>query len=242
MSSAKPAVTPVPFTGFPASALAFFKGIAKNNTKDWYDAHAEEYKRNVIAPAQSFVTELGARLAKLSPGVAYDVDPNGRGSIKKIQTDRRFNPDREPYKTSLQLIFWQGPLKVRKENSVFYLKLDPEGLVFAAGLKYFERSTLAAYRASLQNPSRAAELHKAVQAVTKSGYMLGGAGGFKKLPAGVDPDSSIAPYFLHDSMHAWRELPLGPEVHSAALLDLAYSQFKSLLPIHKWCVGLLESL
>lgn len=242
MPAAKAAAAVAPFTGFPPAALKFFREIAKNNRKEWYDAHAEDYKRDVIAPAQSFVTELGTRLSRLSPGLGFDIDPNGRGSIKKIQTDRRFNPEREPYKTSLQILFWQGPLKVRKENSAFYMKLDPSGLLFAAGLKYFERPTLAAYRSALHDPARAAALHKAVSAAQKAGYTLGGGGGFKKLPAGVDAASKYAPYFLHDSMHVWCELPLGPEVHSPALLDLAQGHFKAMLPVHKWCVELLAGL
>ena len=142
MPAAKPVPAVQPFTGFPKEAVHFFKDIAQHNTLEWYAEHAEDYKRHVIGPAQAFVTALGPELRKLSPGIGYDIDPNGRGSIKKIQTDRRFNPGREPYKTFLAIFFWQGPLTVKKENSCFYLRLDAKTLSFAAGLKYFERSTL----------------------------------------------------------------------------------------------------
>jgi uncharacterized protein (TIGR02453 family) len=241
MPTAKPGPALAQFSGFPPTAVQFFRDIAQNNTKEWYDAHAEDYKRDVIVPAQSFVTELGAKLRRLEPGIGFDIDPNGKGSIKKIQTDRRFNPGREPYKTFLAVMFWEGPLKVKKENSVLYMRLAPEGLDFAGGLKYFERPTLAAYRAALGDPGRAAELEKIVRALRKGGYTLHGGTGFKKLPAGVDPADRLAPYYLHDAIYAGVTLPLGPQLHSAALLDAALSHFKALLPLHRWCVGVLQS-
>lgn len=242
MPAAKAAPAVAPFTGFPQGAVQFFRDIAKHNTKEWYDAHAEHYKRDVIAPAQSFVTEMGARLRKLEPGIGFDIDPNGRGSIKKIQTDRRFNPGREPYKTFLAVMFWEGPLNVKKENSVLFMRLAPNGLDFVGGLKYFERPTLKAYREALARPGRAAELDKLATGLSKGGYSLLGGEGFKKLPAGVDSGSKHAHYFLHDALYAGVHLPLIPELHSAALLDVATAHFKALMPLHRWCVRLLESL
>jgi len=242
MPAAQPALAVPPFSGFPPAAVQFFRDVEQHNTKEWYDAHADAYKRDVIAPAQALVTELGPRLKKLSGGVSYDLDANGKGSIKKIQTDRRFNPDREPYKTFLELLFWEGPLKVKKENSGFYFRLDPQGVVFSAGLKYFDKPVQAGYRAAVLDPVRGAGLDKVIKAAQKAGYNLGGGGAFKQLPRGVDSAYKYAPYLLHEGLYAWTRTPLFPELHSAKLLDVALAHYKALAPVHKWCVALLEGM
>jgi uncharacterized protein (TIGR02453 family) len=241
MPAVKPAPAVQPFSGFPPAAVQFFRDVARHNTKEWYDAHADAYKRDVITPAQAFVTEMGPKLRKLSGGVSFDLDANGKGSIKKIQTDRRFNPDRDPYKTYVEILFWEGPLKVKKENSGFYFRFDPDGMVFSAGLKYFEKPTLAAFRRAVLDPARGAGLDKLVKAALKAGYNLGGAGGFKQLPRGTDPDYQYAPYLLHEALYAWKRVPLAPELHSAALLETALAHYKALAPVHKWCVDLLSA-
>jgi len=242
MPAAKSAPAPAAFSGFPSGAVQFFRDVTKHNTKEWYDEHADDYKRDVIGPAQSFVTEIGPQLKKLSGGVSYDLDANGKGSIKKIQTDRRFNPDREPYKTYMELLFWEGPLKVKKENSGFYFRFDPQGVVFSAGLKYFDKPVQAGYRAAVLDPARGAALDKVLKTAQKAGYNVGGGGAFKQLPRGTDPDYKYAPYLLHEGLYAWQRVPLFPELHSAKLLDIALGHYKALAPVHKWCVELLEGL
>ena len=33
------------FTGFPPEAFTFFASLAKNNNRDWYQAHKDAYER-----------------------------------------------------------------------------------------------------------------------------------------------------------------------------------------------------
>jgi uncharacterized protein (TIGR02453 family) len=144
MATVKAAALPAEFSGFPKETLEFYKGVLKNNTREWFEAHRNDYMQNVIAPAQAFVSEVGPKLQKLSPGVQFSPDYTGKGSIKKIHTDTRFQKDREPLKPYLDIMFWEGPLAAKKDNSVFFLRVQPQSVGIVAGIKGFDKPTLQA--------------------------------------------------------------------------------------------------
>src|SRR5687768_6534350 len=146
MATAKSAPAPAKFTGFPKVTIEFYKGVAKNNSREWFEKHRSEYMSDVIAPAQAFVNEAGLKLQKISPGVQFSQDYTGKGSIKKIHTDTRFQKDRAPLKPYLDIMFWEGPLAAKKDNSVFFLRIQPHGMGLVAGIKGFDKPTLQAYR------------------------------------------------------------------------------------------------
>lgn len=227
------------FQGFPAEALGFYQDIAENNDQAWFQAHRSEFMDHVIAPCQAFITAMGERLQGLRPKVQFDTNHNGRGSFKKIHTDRRFNPDRDPFKTYAQMIFWEGPLKVRKENACFLVHFDPDKVVLSAGLKYFERSTLKGYRESVLADGHGKRLAAAVRKVTKAGYSMGDLH-YKGVPRGVDPDHKRAELLRHNALYAYRSFPLPDSFHDAAFLDFCEEHFQAMLPVHDWCVKLLK--
>src|SRR5687768_9106281 len=108
MAIAAKAAAPAKFTGFPKEALEFYRGVEKDNTREFFEKHRAEYIEHVIGPAQAFVSEMGPKLQQVSPGVAFNPDYSGKGSIKKIHTDTRFQQGRAPLKTYLDIMFWEG--------------------------------------------------------------------------------------------------------------------------------------
>ena len=57
------------FKGFPSETLTFLRGIRKNNTKEWFDAHRADYDKYYVTAAKDFVETIGPRLAKLAPNI-----------------------------------------------------------------------------------------------------------------------------------------------------------------------------
>ena len=235
MTSAAKAVAPAKFTGFPKETIEFYKGVEKNNTREYFEKHRPEYIAHVIGPAQAFVSEMGPKLKQLSAGVAYSPDYTGKGSIKKIHTDSRFVKDRAPLKTYLDIMFWEGPLAAKKDNSVFFLRLSPQGLGLVTGGKGFDRPTLLAYRAALTDPKAAKELQAILARLEKQGYAIKGAS-LKQHPRGFDKTLPWADLALHEALFAVIDLPLPAELHSAKLLDVALKHWKAMAPLHIWLV------
>lgn len=230
------------FSGFSRKTIQFYQQLAKNNRKDWFEEHRQTYEQEVIAPAKDFILTLGPKLQKLSKNVQFDPDPNGRGSFKKIHTDQRFIKDRDPFKTWMDIMFWEGPIKAKKDNSAFYVRITPKTLVFAVGIKAFTPKVLKNYRQHILNSKRAAALEKAVTALQSAGdYTLGGLH-YKKPPRDipVDEDYKYCEYLQYNALFAFTESKLPEDVFRPQLVDLSLHHFEKLAPLHHWLVPILQ--
>ena len=59
-------------TEFPHGAARFLGTLRRNNRKDWFDKHRNEYEEVVLEPAKEFVIDLGTKLRKLRPHLRVD--------------------------------------------------------------------------------------------------------------------------------------------------------------------------
>ncbi len=125
------------FKGFSQETLDFFKKLKKNNDKNWFEMHREEYDDYVLNPAKAFVVAMGEKLKKLSPSI--NADPRTNKSLFRINKDLRFSKDKIPYKTNLGISFWDGPL-ARMESASFYFHVKSESLMLGAGIYKFKSS------------------------------------------------------------------------------------------------------
>jgi uncharacterized protein (TIGR02453 family) len=223
------------FSGFHKQTLIFFRNLAKNNDKLWFDSHREEYEKFVVAPARDFVLALGDKLKKISPGV--HADPRVNKSLFRINRDTRFSHDKTPYKTHLGIWFWEGT-RPRMECSGFYFHLEPGRLMLGVGLYMFPKELLDLFRQSVVHPRHGPLLTKAVAAIRKKkDYFLGNPS-YKKTPPGYDPHHPNAEFLLYNGLHAGVELPILPEVVTSGLVDLCFNHYKALLPLHTWLLAL----
>ena len=85
------------FRGFGRGALAFLRGLARNNTREWFQAHRDDYEREVRAPLAALVEEMDVRFAALAPEIVGDP----KRSLFRIHRDVRFSNDKSPYKTNV---------------------------------------------------------------------------------------------------------------------------------------------
>lgn len=227
------------FSGFPQETFKFLKGLAKNNNQDWFEAHRDDYMQYFVAPAQAFVLAMEPRLHKLSKGIVAHPDYKGKGSIKKIFTDRRFNPDRPPYKTWLDIMFWEGPVKSKKDNSAFYLRLTADKLFFFTGIKGFNNQVLKGFRKHVSDASNAAKLGSALAKLKKVKGLKLNEPSFKNVPRGFAESPKHPELIRHGALYAFVEEKVPAVAHSAKLLDYAEKRFKETAPLHKWLVGML---
>ncbi|MBN2347123.1 MAG: DUF2461 domain-containing protein [Candidatus Aminicenantes bacterium] len=223
------------FSGFPPQAVAFFRGLAAHNDREWFAAHRAKYEAAVMEPARAFVLAMGERLRRLSPGIQFN--PGGNGSIFRIFRDIRFSPDKSPYKTNLGILFWEGK-GPRMGCSGYYFHLEPPTLMLGAGLYLFPRPLLERYRRAVADPEYGAELLAIVGKITaRPGFTLGGAH-YKRVPAGYDADPACAGLLRHSGLYAGCEVPLPADLHSPALLDTCWERFEPMEPLHRWLVKL----
>src|SRR5690606_4197407 len=79
---------------FTSDFIEFFKELAANNNKEWFDENRERYQKNVKIPFEKFVAALMAELKKDDPELTGDP----KKAIFRINRDIRFAKDKTPYK------------------------------------------------------------------------------------------------------------------------------------------------
>jgi uncharacterized protein (TIGR02453 family) len=228
------------FGGFPKQTVVFYENLLKNNSKEWFEKHRDDYKSSVIEPAQQFVLAMGDRLKILSPAVCADTRINGSGSIFRIYRDTRFSKDKSPYKTYLGILFWEGRRK-KTENSGYYFHLEPPKLMLGVGVYMFTKSPLKLYRDAVVHQEYGLTLREAVEGVNAvEKYTLGGKH-YKRVPRGYDANHRNAEFLLYNGLHVGIETAIPDELYSGALIDYCFDRFRDMAPVHHWLVSVLDS-
>ena len=218
----------------------FYQELARNNTRQWFEAHKGDYRKFVITPAQRFVIAMGKHLQILSPGVVADTRINGAGSIFRIYRDTRFSLDKSPYKTFLGILLWEGNRK-KTENSGFYFQLTPEKLMLGTGIYMFSKSLIKLYRDAVVHPEYGMMLREAIEGVMAvEGYQIGGKR-YKRIPSGYDIKHRNAEFLLYNGLNVTTESAIPDELYSETLLDHCFERFKDMAPIHHWLVNVMSS-
>lgn len=224
------------FRGFSKQTVAFFRGLAKNNDRTWFEAHRDVYEAEVMAPARAFITVLGARLKTIAPNII--AIPKVNKSIFRIHRDTRFSLDPAPYKTNLGLYFWEGA-GGRMEGSGFYFHLEPPDLMVGGGMYMLSDKKLLRFRKAVVDKKLGAELAAIVREMAKvPGLDLGGQH-YKRVPAGFDPEHPNASLLLHNGLYGGMEMPIPEEFYSPRLVEYCFERYKHILPLHKWLVKAL---
>ncbi len=132
------------FTGFGKEFFAFFRELAANNDRAWFEANKQRYKDVVVAPVGVFITALAPKLRKVSPHFVADPRPVG-GSMFRIHRDTRFAKDKAPYKTHTGVQFRHAAGKDAHAPG-FYLHLEPKRVFYGGGVWEPPPTLLAAVR------------------------------------------------------------------------------------------------
>lgn len=131
---------------FTIDLFRFLARLKRNNNRDWFLAHKQEFETSVRQPALRFITEFAAPLHEIAPHLVADPRPS-RGSMFRIYRDVRFSADKCPYKTHVAMRFSHPGKDVHSPG--FYLHLEPGGCFAACGLWRPEPAILFRVRSAI---------------------------------------------------------------------------------------------
>ncbi len=227
------------FQGFPPQGIEFLAGLAKDNSKKYFDAHRKSYDGALIDPAKAFVSSLGRELSK-TVGRSVHAEPRVNGSIFRMNRDLRFSADKTPYKTHLDFIFWEGQGKSRG-CPAFYLRVAPGETILGAGMMGFRPSKLGAFREAVADGGSGASLEAAIaQATAQAGgadaVELRGSG-YKKVPRGYKEDHPRAELLKHKGIHLqYRDHTPPAEQEGPEFVEWCCERYSRLDPLQRWLV------
>ncbi len=127
---------PSPGLPFRPAAFTFFRGLKRNNRKDWFEDHRSQYESEIRGPMRDLIEELDVHLARVAP--EFNGDP--KRSMFRIHRDIRFSKDKSPYKTAAGVWFYHADAgrKVGQEaeggGAGIYFHLAPDGCFSAGGI------------------------------------------------------------------------------------------------------------
>lgn len=114
---------------FTPDYLEFFKELAANNHKEWFDVNRKRYESVVRDPFKNFISELISVLSKSDP----DLNIEAKDAIFRINRDIRFSKDKTPYKLNNSALITTGGRK-NKNHPGIYLEFGPEKMAFYGGI------------------------------------------------------------------------------------------------------------
>ncbi|MFT5133608.1 MAG: hypothetical protein ACI9SC_002081 [Gammaproteobacteria bacterium] len=221
---------------FDKSFLKFFRALAKNNNRDWFNEHKAEYKAVIVEPLCTFITAIAPRLNTISKHFNADPRPNG-GSMFRIYRDIRFSKDKTPYKLHAACQFRH---LVGKDAHApgFYVNISPDEVIFGGGIWMPPNPVLNKIRDTIvENPNewQRIKTNKAIQ--QKCGGIRGD--GLVRPPKGFDVNHPHLEDLKRKSFFAMRH-DKADIIYNDNFIDEVEATFKVSKPFMKYLCFALD--
>jgi len=132
------------FAGFPPEAPQFFRGLARNNNRDWFQPRKPVFDEKVKQPMRELVEVVNVALRDFAP--EYVTDPEK--AIFRIYRDVRFSKDKKPYKEHIAATFHLRGTTTHGQAG-YYFAISHKEVAIGGGVYMPEPAQLLAIRQSI---------------------------------------------------------------------------------------------
>lgn len=130
---------------FTPDVFTFLRDLEANNRREWFAEHKARYRREVEDPMLAFITDLGPRLARISPRLLAKPTRVG-GSMFRIYRDTRFSEDKSPFKTWVSARFSHADAGRDVSAPGFYVHIEPGNSLGGGGMYHTDTASLRRIR------------------------------------------------------------------------------------------------
>jgi uncharacterized protein (TIGR02453 family) len=211
----------------------FFKDLAKNNNKEWFDSNRKRYETSVKKPFADFVSAAIERIGKVDKEIRIEA----KDAIFRINRDIRFSKDKTPYKTSCSAIISPAG---RKDHSApgLYFEFGPESMKIFGGAYMPDKEQLFGIRSAIMNdPKGFRKMIDAKPFTALFGEVRGEVN--KVLPSEFKAAAKAEPYIANKQFYVMSELPAST-VMDAKLMDIVVAHHKALQPFNAWLAAAMK--
>ena len=205
-------------------AIKFFRGLKRNNNRDWFNARKELYERVVKAPSAALVAAINEAMLRFAP----ENIQTPQKAMLRIYRDIRFSPDKRPYKIH-QGIWWAREGLEKTSGGGFYFDVSSEQVTIAAGVYMPEREQLLAIRRHIESHH---EEMRRLLASRKLRSLMGEMDGHKltRPPKGFSPDSPAIDLLLNRQWGLSAHLPVDAATKPTLLKEIL-KRFEAAAPL-----------
>lgn len=189
---------------FTKDYLKFFKTLAANNHKEWFDVNRKTYETVVREPFKVFIGDV----IKAVHSIDSEITIEPKDAIFRINRDVRFSKDKTPYKLFNSAIISKTG---RKDKSYpgMYLELNPERLVIYGGIYMPNKEQIVKMRDYIiQNNEQLEKILNASAFKDSYAVILGDK--YKRLPKEILEHAERQP--LLSNKQWYYELTLPPKI------------------------------
>lgn len=204
------------FTGIPDDAFAFYHDLELDNSKTFWEANKDRYRRSVREPA----TALASELAEAFPVI-------GDFHLYRPHNDLRFHKNRPPYKTH------QGAYTESDGGAGFYFQISEAGLMVAYGYYMMARDQLRRFRVAVDDDARGSELANLIAALSGD-VEVGAVSSLKTAPRGYPRDHPRIDLLRRKGLMVMRNEGVPDWVHTASAVDRIREFWESGAAINAW--------
>lgn len=178
-------------------AQTFLTALEAENTREWWASHKKEYDEQLKRPAETLLTEMSGRLARVT-GAAVGT------KLFRPQRDVRFSKDKAPYHTHLHML-WSvssdSPIK-----PAFFFGISPTYVTLGAGQRDFDKAGLEAWRRHADESGQ--EVAALMNALTDADFRISEPA-YKRVPAPFSKDHPNEAILRRKGLTAWRDSDAG---------------------------------
>jgi uncharacterized protein (TIGR02453 family) len=212
---------------FTPDFFQFYKDLAANNNRDYFQSQKKRYEESVKGPMEIFVGDMIKVIAKHDKKI--NVTPSE--CIFRINRDIRFSKDKTPYKLYSSAAVSAGGKKSMTDPGI-YVELGPEALRMGGGIYMPEKELILSVREAMtKKPKEFMKLLAAPDFKKKWGELQGEKN--KIIPAEMREAAEVCPYIYNKQFFYWTELP-AKHITSDKLLEVIMEHYTAALPIAKW--------
>jgi uncharacterized protein (TIGR02453 family) len=211
------------FPGFPTEGMAFLRGLARHNDRDWFQPRKQIFEEQVKQPMLELVAALNAEMADFAP--AYVTEPGK--AVFRIYRDTRFSKDKKPYKEQLAASFRRrgaGP----HEGGGYYFAVSHKEVAIGGGVYMPPPEVLLAVRNHIAAHH---ELFRTITGTSKVRKLFGEVQGeqLTRVPKGFAADHPAADLLRFKYFLLYVTLP--PEIATtSALFQEIVHRFRAMTP------------
>lgn len=218
-------------TRIPSSNFDFLNSLGRNNNRDWFADHKDEFLQQqgiIEVVAEELLTELNI----------HDLieTPSGKKSIHRIYRDTRFSKDKIPYKTN-----WSGSFRraTKWRRGGYYFHIEPGNSFVAGGFFGPSAEDLRRIREDMSfDPEPLRNILKADQFVQNFGSLQGDR--LKTTPKGFSSDDEAIDLLRYKQFLLVRKFT-DKEVLSNDYVELVNDTFIAMRPFFDYMSVVLTS-
>lgn len=198
----------MPAPRFSRESLRFLRALKRNNRREWFAAHRDDYERHIRQPMTDIIAELAEEFREFAP----ELVASPKTSMYRIYRDVRFSENKAPYKTHVAASFPTRGL-ARHQGAGLYFHVSPDEVWMGGGMYAPLMPQLQAVREHIA--ASAGRLRALVEspAFRRDVGSLDGER-LQRVPRGFPKDHPAAEYLKFRQFLAGRECP--PEVATSA--------------------------